>query len=255
MKVGKIVKAAVLLASATMLSAAAGSSTTRTNWDTVVAKTELGHRIGNPDAKTRLVEFISYTCPHCAEFTRQSEAPIKQSYLAPGRVNVEIRHMVRDPVDLTVGLLVNCGETAKFPGNHSAFLVRQPQWIEPLGKVSSSQRQRWTTEGAAGRRAIASDFGFYAIMERRGYRRADIDRCLADDALARRLAEISAKEWARPGISGTPSFSINGVVMPGTHSWARSSASSRNFSNPTRLRRGHSCGNSCPALLQAIPFG
>lgn len=220
MKVGKIVKAAVLLASATMLSAAAGSSTTRTDWDTVVAKTELGHRIGNPDAKTRLVEFISYTCPHCAEFTRQSEAPIKQSYLAPGRVNVEIRHMVRDPVDLTVGLLVNCGETAKFPGNHSAFLSGQPQWIEPLGKVSSSQRQRWTTEGAAGRRAIASDFGFYAIMERRGYRRADIDRCLADDALARRLAEISAKEWARPGISGTPSFSINGVVMPGTHSWA-----------------------------------
>src|SRR5690606_39661030 len=47
-----------------------------------------------------------------------------------------------------------------------------------------------------------------------------LDRCLADDALARRLAEISTKEWARPGISGTPSFAINGVVMPGTHSWA-----------------------------------
>ena len=41
----------------------------------------------------------------------------------------------------------------------------------------------------------------------------------ADDAMATRLAEISAKEWKRPGIGGTPSFAINGVVMPGTHTW------------------------------------
>src|SRR5690606_41425682 len=99
MKVRKIVKAAVLLAAATMLSGAAGSSTAPSNWDSVVAKTELGHRIGNPNARTKLVEFISYTCPHCSEITRQSEGPIKQSYLAPAKINVEDRHVVRDPAD------------------------------------------------------------------------------------------------------------------------------------------------------------
>lgn len=214
MKLKRLMQAAALAATAVLLSGA-----TRANWETQVVATEYGHRIGNPEAKIKLVEFISYTCPHCAEFTRQSEAPIKVGYLAPGKVSVEIRHLVRDPVDLTVGLLVNCGDTAKFAGNHTAFLAGQDRWIEPLGKGTQAQRQRWTTDGATGRRAIASDFGFYSIMERRGYRRADVDRCLADDAMARRLAEISAKEWKRPGIRGTPSFAINGVVMPGTHSW------------------------------------
>lgn len=214
MKLKRLVQAATLVATAVLLSGA-----TRANWDAEVVATDLGHRIGNPDAKVKVVEFLSYTCPHCAEFAREGEAPIKLGYLAPGKISVEVRHLVRDPVDLTVGLLVNCGDTAKFAGNHTAFLNGQERWIGPLSSGTRAQRQRWTAPGATGRRAIATDFGFYPIMERRGYRRTDVDRCLADDAMATRLAEISAKEWKRPGIGGTPSFAINGVVMPGTHTW------------------------------------
>ena len=47
--------------------------------------------------------------------------------------------------------------------------------------------------------------------------------------MARRLAEISAKEWERPGIDATPSFSINGIVMPGTHTWAALEPQIREF--------------------------
>lgn len=214
MKLKWLVQAVALVTAAALLGGA-----TRMNWDTEVVPTEFGHRIGNPNAKVKLVEYLSYTCPHCAEFARQGEAPIKLGYLAPGKVSIEIRHLVRDPIDLTVGLLVNCGDTSRFPGNHTAFLNGQDRWIGPLGNSSQAQRQRWTAPGAAGRRAIASDFDLYTLMERRGYSRAEVDRCLADDAMAKRLAEISAEEWNRPGINGTPSFSINGVVMPGTHTW------------------------------------
>ena len=173
-----------------------------------------------PDAKVKLIEFFSYTCPHCAEFAQQGEGAIKIAYLAPGRMNVEYRHLIRDPVDLTVGVLVNCGAASKFPGNHAAFIMTQSRWIGPLARATAAQQQRWRTPGAVGRRAIATDFGFYPIMERRGYRRTDVDRCLADEATVRRLADTSAREWDRPGIDATPSFAINGNVMPGTHTWA-----------------------------------
>jgi len=209
------VKGAALAAAALLLS----GQTSRPGWDATVAKTELGNRVGNPQAKVKLVEFFSYTCPHCAEFAQQGEGALKIGYVIPGRVNVEYRHLVRDPVDLTVGMLVNCGATSKFPGNHETFILGQSRWIGPLARPTAAQLQRWRTAGAAGRRAIASDFGFYAIMERRGYRRADVDRCLADEAKARSLAEISAREWDRPGVDSTPSFAINGIVMPGTHTW------------------------------------
>jgi len=209
-----IVKGAALLAAAVLL-----SGQTRNNWDTVVVETEHGHRVGNPEAKVKLVEFFSYTCPHCAEFAEQGEGVIRLAYLAPGRVNVEYRHLIRDPIDLAVGMLVNCGAASKFPGNHAAFILGQSRWIAPLARPTAAQMQRWRTAGAAGRRAIASDFGFYPIMERRGYRRVQVDQCLADQAMATRLAETSAREWDRPGVDSTPTFAINGVVMPGTHTW------------------------------------
>ena len=210
-----MVRAALLMAAAVML-----SGQTRNNWHSEVVETEFGHRVGNPDAKVKLIEFFSYTCPHCAEFAQQGEGAIKLAYLAPGRVSVEYRHLVRDPVDLTVGVLVNCGAASKFPGNHEAFILSQSRWIAPATRATAAQQARWRTPGAAGRRAIATDFGFYPIMERRGYTRTVVDRCLADDATARRLAEVSAREWDRPGVDSTPTFAINGVVMPGTHTWA-----------------------------------
>lgn len=215
MRLRDIVKSAALVAAAALLS----GQTPRSNWDNVVAETELGHRVGNPDARVKLVEFFSYTCPHCAAFAQQGEGAIKLGYVMPGTVSVEYRHLVRDPIDLAVGLLVNCGAASKFPANHAAFILTQERWIGPMARPSAAQRQRWTTAGAAGRRAIAADFGFYPIMEGRGYRRAETDRCLADEAMARRLAEIADKEWARPGINGTPSFSVNGAVLPGTSTW------------------------------------
>jgi protein-disulfide isomerase len=216
MKFGAIVKTAALAAAAVLL---IGAGQPRANWHTVMARTELGNRVGNPDAKARVIEFFSYTCPHCAEFATESDAALKLGYLAPGKINIEYRLLVRDPVDLTIGILVNCGAPAKFLGNHDAFMLTQSRWAGPLARHTPAQEARWRAPGAAGRRAIATDFGFYPIMERRGYTRAAIDRCLADQAQADRLAGIAAKEWDRPGVDSTPTFAINNVVMPGTHTW------------------------------------
>ncbi|MBO9500016.1 MAG: thioredoxin domain-containing protein [Novosphingobium sp.] len=217
MKFGIILKAAALAGIALLVSAQ-----TNRNWPTVVTQTADGaHRIGNPDAKVKLVEYVSYTCPHCAEFTREADDRIKLAYVTPGNVNLEVRHLIRDPIDLTVVMLANCGPVSKFALNHSTFMLQQSKWIGPLASPTAAQRTRWTSgDGPSRRRAIASDFGLYKIMEGRGYRRADVDRCLSDEAAARRFAEQSQKDWDRPGIDGTPSFSINGVVMPGTHTWS-----------------------------------
>lgn len=214
MRFDRMAKAAALAAAALLLTGAGQ------NWLATVSLNGTGHRIGNPAAKVKLTEYVSYTCPHCAEFNREAEGALQLGYISPGKVNVEVRHLIRDPVDLTVAVLAHCGQPAKFPQNHSAFLTGQSNWIGPMTSASTAQKQRWVAPGAAGRRAIASDFGLYGIMERRGYARAEVDRCLADDAFVQQLATESAKDWDKPGIDGTPSFAVNGIVMPGTHTWA-----------------------------------
>lgn len=216
MKLGRILSAVALAGAALMVSGQTGR-----NWTTTVSETADGaHRIGNPEAKVKLVEFVSYTCPHCAEFTREADSHLKLTFVGPGSVSLEVRHLIRDPVDLTAVMLANCGPAAKFPQNHAAFMLQQARWIAPLASPTAAQRQRWTTgDGPTRRRAIASDFGFYQLMQGRGYDRPELDRCLADEAAARRFAEQSQKDWNRPGIDATPSFAINGIVMPGTHTW------------------------------------
>lgn len=210
---------AVSLASAT---APVRSAQENRNWAAHVVETEGGHAIGDPQAPLRLTEYISYTCPGCARFTREGEGALALAYIAPGRVRLEIRHLLRDPVDLTAALLTHCGAPARFPHNHAAFMLSQDSWLGRIGSASAAQRQRWTAgDPAARRRAIAGDLGFYDIMERRGYGRAEADRCLADEGMARRLAEHSAADWRIPGIGGTPAFAIDGAVLAGTHDWSQ----------------------------------
>jgi len=190
------------------------------NWTgTVTVTPEGSHVLGNPQAKLKLTEYVSYTCPHCAQFEIASDAPLRLGYVSTGQVSVELKHLLRDPVDATVALLANCGPKENFFANHAAFMRRQREWMAPLAVASDGQRQRWSTGPfLARRRAIANDFHLYDIMERRGYSRPMVDRCLADEAMARRIAGHNA-DADRLGIEGTPSFVLNGVRLAGTHTW------------------------------------
>lgn len=216
--------AGLTLAAATLALAAPAPAAppARRNWNAAVSVTQQGtHVLGNPAARIRLTEFISYTCSHCAEFEREADGPLRLAFVAGGQGAIEVRHFIRDPVDLTVALLTNCGPPAKFFLNHAAFLRSQAKWIVPLGNPSAAQRARWAGGSFVQRtRAIARDFGFYPIMRTRGYIPAQVDACLADEGLAKRLAAATAQAQEDFGVTGTPSFAIDGVVLTGTHTWA-----------------------------------
>ncbi len=190
------------------------------NWAaTTTLMPDGSHVLGNPKAPVSVTTWISYTCPHCAAFERDSDAPLRSDYIAPGKVSLQIKHFLRDPVDATAAQLVNCGPANKFFGNHSAFMRSQQQWIATLAGSTAAQRQRWTSgDNATRRRAIATDFKFYQMMEKRGYTRPQLDRCLADEALARRIVAHTV-EAAKLGFEGTPAFALNGAPLFGTSTW------------------------------------
>jgi hypothetical protein len=205
------------LAACAMIFATGASS----SWINQVTETDGGHRIGKSDAKVTVTEFVSYTCPACANFTKDGGGALEIGYVATGKVNLEIRHIIRGPVDLTAVMLTHCGAPEKFPKNHTAFMLKQDQWLAVMDKTTTAQRNRWVSgDYAARRRAIASDLGFYKIMEQRGYRRTDADKCLADDAKATSLAEQSDENRDKHFVTATPSFAVNGITLAGTHSWS-----------------------------------
>jgi protein-disulfide isomerase len=209
---GAIAAAALLLV---------GAAPKTVGWNYTVTRTAAGSNVlGNPAAKLKLTKFISYTCPGCARFESEAEGALRLGYIATGKVSLEVRHFLRDPVDLTVALLTNCGAKEKFFLNHSAFMRSQMVWIGKIASSSEVQRARWSNGAFAARtRAVASDFKFYEIMASRGYDRATTDRCLADTAMAQRLAK-QTEDGTKLGIHATPSFAIDGVLLAATHDWA-----------------------------------
>ena len=212
----KLVRLALaVLAAAT---ASAGLAATP-NWLTVVDTAHGGHAIGNPDAKVKLTEFISYTCPHCGHFAQEGSGPI-DLYVAAGKVQLDVRHVVRDAVDLTAAMLANCGSSAKFPRNHAALILSQPKWLPVVERATDGQKSRWYYgPGPARRRAIANDLKFYDIMAPRGYDRPQLDRCLSDEALAKRLSDQSVADDAKWNVRSTPSFAIDGAMINGAFTW------------------------------------
>jgi protein-disulfide isomerase len=207
------------LAAAVFVSLAATTPPAR-NWASTSAVTPIGsHVLGNPEAAVKLVEYVSYTCPHCAHFQQEAETPLRIIYVIPGKVSVELRHLVRDPVDLTAALLANCGDPARFWRNHNTLMLSQSRWIETMGRATPAQQSRWSNGPIPARmRAIAADFGFYALMAPRGYDRPQLDRCLADEAMARRLVAMRAGADAA-GVESTPSFLLGDSLLAGTHDW------------------------------------
>ncbi|MES2491656.1 MAG: thioredoxin domain-containing protein [Pseudomonadota bacterium] len=217
----------LLLISATIAAIALGAFATAAsarpaaNWNKSVVRTPAAtHVLGNPAAKVKLAEYVSYTCSHCAHFTVDAEGPLRLAYVSTGTVAIEVKHLLRDPIDLTAALLAHCGPSDKFFGNHLALMRGQARWIEPLTSPTPAQRSRWTSGAKLERlRAIAGDFGLYRLLEARGYSRPQLDHCLADDALAQRLSAQGA-DAQKLGITATPSFAINGTLLAGTHDWA-----------------------------------
>lgn len=207
-----------LLVLAGALSLAAGKPAPA-GWLNRVSPTATGSRvIGNPQARVKMVEYVSYTCSHCAAFEQEATGELAVSLITTGKGSLEYRPFMRNPIDVAATLLATCGNPAKFPGNQAALLRSQAKW---MANISEADGRRWAGIADFGSRmkAIADDLGFYPIFASRGYARAELDSCLADEALAKRISQENQTASAVGGIDSTPSFLINDRLQD-AHDWA-----------------------------------
>lgn len=211
---------AMLLAGAALLSIGAAAPR-GIGWNSVINPGADGsHIMGNPDARVRITEYVSYTCKACSAFAIQSEGPLRIGYISSGKVSFEVRHVLQGPIDLTIAMLAECGPKDRFFMRHTGFLRRQASWIKPLATASALQKQRWQYGTLAQRnRAVARDFGLYDLLEGMGTDRSVTDRCLTDAAMAERITAQSNASKAL-NITDQPGLAINEALLGGVTTWA-----------------------------------
>lgn len=205
----------LLIVAALALAAAAPAA----DWTKRVSQTAQGAFVlGNPAAKTRLVEYVSYTCDHCARFVGEASAPLKSGYVAGGGTAVEVRHAVRDPIDLAATLLARCTGPARFFAAHEKLFATQAQWFAQGVRYAQSNHAA-LEEAAPGDRLklLANAAGLPAIV---GLPEARANACLADQAAHKPVLAMTDEAWRTRSIPGTPYFLLNGQGADGVASWA-----------------------------------
>lgn len=176
-----------------------------------------GHVLGNPAAPTKLVEYVSYTCSHCAHFVGEASGPLKTGYVQGGKVSVEVRNAVRDKYDLTAALLARCGGPNRFFGNHEALFANQSAWMEQLQVYDRDAAK--PDEQKAALRDIGRKTGLYTLMGKRGFTPAQLDACINNAASLKQILAMTDEAWKKVKIGGTPSFTVNGTLVDGS-TWA-----------------------------------
>lgn len=192
------------------------------DWATMVTMTPEGaYVLGNPQAKVRLVEYLSMTCPHCAHFTGESLKPLSDNYVAKGLVAVELRHAIRDSLDVAASLLARCGGPKQVFGMTKAVMAAQERW---MGDAMVFQEK---DQGAAAKlplgqalAAFARGAGLDRIVVAQGLPAARVNACLADKKEQDRLVAMAREAWSTRAIPGTPAFLINDTLVTGANSWA-----------------------------------
>jgi protein-disulfide isomerase len=203
---------AIVISSAPAMVGAAKPAPSR-NWDqTVVATPEGGFRMGNPNAKVKLVEYGSLACPHCRHFEETGYKPLVAQYVRAGRVSYEFRNLLLNAPDISVSLLAHCAGPAKFFPMSEVVFATQPQWFEKVSAITAEQNaemEKMTDAGRIGR--LGEIAGFLQIAARFGVTPARAHQCLADPKGLERLLN-GTKTAEDAGINHTPTFLINGQV-------------------------------------------
>lgn len=202
----------ILAVAALSLTAAAAAAAP--DWTKTVANTSAGWRTGNPAAATRLVEYGSPNCSHCAHFAEATDARIMEK-VKSGKLSFEYRPYLIFPHDVAAALIARCVPLQRrfafvhdYYGNSAAITDKLRSAMADSARNAELEAAREAGIGAYNRK-LAAVTGMGAIAARYGLTPAATNRCVADKAGLDWLqkAQTAAKDG---GVTGTPTYMVNG---------------------------------------------
>jgi protein-disulfide isomerase len=149
--------------------------------------------LGNPDATVTVIEYASYTCPHCARFHEDAFKQLKADYIDTGKINFIYREVFFDRYGLWASLVARCGGTT--------------QSFFGMSDMIYAQQSEWTRAGEPAQ--IADELR--KIGRLAGLDNETLEACLQDGDKARTLVAWYQENATADGIDSTPSFVINGT--------------------------------------------
>jgi protein-disulfide isomerase len=192
------------------------------DWTMVVNPTPAGgFMMGNPNAKVKLIEFGSLTCPHCKAFDDEGVPTLIDKYVKSGQVSWEFRNYVRDPFDLAGSLIARCNGAKTFFPLMRGIYKDQASWVAKIQATPQAQLEQLQNLPPNQQFVqMASIAGFQDWAAARGVPQAKSNQCLGNQNSVNQLVQMTSDATTQfPSFPGTPTFVINGKMAENTATW------------------------------------
>jgi protein-disulfide isomerase len=149
--------------------------------------------LGDENAPVSVVEYASMTCPHCGRFHRQTWASFKEKYIDSGKVRFIFREFPLDASAYAVAMLARCAPADRYFDIIDLYFTTQDAWLASQDRYNA----------------------LLDLAKQVGFSKESFDACLANQALFEGLDEVKNRGARKFGVTGTPTFFINGVKAVG----------------------------------------
>lgn len=146
-------------------------------------------------AKVTVVEYASITCGVCAAWHEETWPEFKAAYVDTDKVRFVFRELPTGPINVAVA------------GFMIARCAGEDKYFDVIGGVMSSQRE-WQ-QGVNPRDTL------FRVGNGAGLNNQQIEACITD-AEGLKAADERAQAAVKAGVTGTPTFFVNGVQVVST---------------------------------------
>jgi len=146
---------------------------------------------GAEDAPITVIEYASFTCPHCARFHSDVYKLLRKNYIDTGKVKFIFREVYFDKYGMWASMIARCSGPDRFFGMTDLILNSQSTWARAGDDLAIVEALR-------------------KIGRLSGMQDAALDSCLQDGDKLRALVGWYKENAQRDGIQSTPSFLIDG---------------------------------------------
>ena len=151
--------------------------------------------LGDEAAPVTVIEYASFTCPHCARFHINTWPQFKAAYIDTGKVRFVLREVYFDRFGLWASMVARCGGADAFYPMAEQFLNKQSVWAKVAENQIGNEIQK--------------------IGRLNGLSTEQLGACMSDQEYAKALVETYQEHSTADGVSSTPTFIINGEKHDG----------------------------------------
>lgn len=146
---------------------------------------------GDLNAPLEMVEYASFTCPHCARFHADVYPQLQADFIDTGKVKFIYREVYFDRFGLWASMIARCAGDDKYFAFADLLYAEQREWA------------------GTGDPAVVIE-NLRTLAKQSGMTDATLDACLSDAEKAQALVGWYQANAERDGINSTPTFLIGG---------------------------------------------